>query len=137
MTRVPKAWLGANCKVSDDGEGGPKVIAVRMGDSRTTRDVIKAAHLPHHLGVERTLYLAKKISGTVSRRQVQEALSQCEPCQRIDPSLRVESRVEKGSLSVESNWERLAIDVTHYRKAVYLLLIDCGPSHCCASSSEI
>ena len=34
---------------------------------------------------------------------------------------------EGGELSVECNWERLAIDVTHYKNKLFLSVVDCGP----------
>ena len=36
-----------------------------------------------------------------------------------------------GELSVEENWKRLAVDVTHYKGVLYLTLVDCGPSRFC------
>jgi len=42
-------------------------------------------------------------------------------------SIQHQSRGSTG-VSVETNWHRLACDVTHYRGELYLTLIDCGPS---------
>ena len=32
-----------------------------------------------------------------------------------------------GGIWVTGNWKRLAVDVTHYRGAAYLSVVDCGP----------
>ena len=49
---------------------------------------------------------------------------QCEQCQSIDPAPK---RHQEGKLSVDEDWTRAAIDITHYRSKPFLSLIDCGP----------
>ena len=56
---------------------------------------------------------------------VSEVVSACETCRSIDPA---PVKWKAGDLSVESVWERVAMDMTHYRGETYLTLIDCGPS---------
>jgi len=43
-------------------------------------------------------------------------------------TLRSENIVPTGSLSVEGNWQRVAIDVTYYNRRLFLSMVDCGPS---------
>ena len=85
---------------------------------------VKKSHESHHLGVERTLYLAQKLDPSVTRADVKSVVKNCEKCQRIDPAP-VTHVV--GELGVDENWKRVAIDVTHYRTAKFLSLVDCGP----------
>ena len=105
LTRVPKSWLGGateSCCVS----------------------VVEDLHGRSHLGVDRTLFLAKKVDPSVSREQVKKVVRRCEECQSIDPA---PVRHDAGELQVEKNWSRLAVDVTHYRGIPYLTMVDCGP----------
>ena len=123
MTRVSKRWLSYR-------EPGDKSVAVTaaLATGQSREDAIWAAHLPHHLGIDRTFYLVKQIRGDLSRDQVKRELAGCEVCQRIDPALREENLVDKGSIAVERNWCRVAADVTHYGTSLYLSMVDCGPS---------
>ena len=123
LSRVPKKWLAYHGAPSE----GPSVSAViTTGESR--EDAIWSAHLPHHLGVERTLYLARQIRGDLTRSEVDREVAKCDRCRSIDPALREENSVEQGSLAVEQNWRRIAVDVTHYSNDRYLTMVDCGPS---------
>ena len=45
--------------------------------------------------------------------------------QSIDPA---PQNWDKGHFSVIDNWQRLAVDVTHYNRFCYLTCVDCGPS---------
>jgi len=49
----------------------------------------------------------------------------CNRCNSVDPA---NVKWEKGILSVDTNWSRVAIDVTHYGSKLWLTAIDCGPS---------
>ena len=122
MTRVPKKWLSYR----DTGEAAEVSAALATGES--PGDAIWAAHLPHHLGVDRTFYLAKQIRNDLSRDQVKREIAGCDACQRIDPATQAENLVAKGSLAVEENWRRVAVDVTHYGANLFLSMVDCGPS---------
>ncbi|KAG1670331.1 hypothetical protein GQR58_016949 [Nymphon striatum] len=123
MTRVPKKWLGHR----DTGEEGADVSAA-LATGESVEDAIWATHLPHHLGVDRTLYLARQIRSNLTREQVKRELVGCEACERIDPARREENLVAQGSLAVDGNWRRVAVDVTHYGAKHYLSMVDCGPS---------
>ncbi|XP_029641347.1 uncharacterized protein LOC115216286 [Octopus sinensis] len=114
LTRVKRAWL-------EEPEEARKGIAAacQLDDSE-----LKRLHAMHHLGVDRTLYLAKKSDADVTRGSIRKVVGSCDRCQSINPA---PCGHEQGSLSVEHNWKRLAVDVTHYRQGMYLSMVDCGP----------
>ncbi|XP_029657149.1 uncharacterized protein LOC115231222, partial [Octopus sinensis] len=114
LTRVKKAWL-------EEPEEARKGIAAAcwLDDSE-----LKRLHAMHHLGVDRTLYLAKEIDADVTRRSIRKVVGSCDRYQSIDPA---PCGNEQGSLSVVQNWKRLPVDVTHYRQGMYLSMVDCGP----------
>ena len=122
MTRVPQWWLGHQDLEVEE------TISAAISTGRTLHDAVRAAHLPHHLGVDRSWYLAKQIRPDLSRKQVQREIAHCEECQRIEPAMRTENLVGHGELAVEDNWCRVAVDVTHYLGDQYLSMVDCGPS---------
>ena len=111
LTRVKKSWLEA---VKQCGE----VACAAAVD-------VAGLHSKHHFGVDRTLYLARLVDPSVARRDVKKCVQSCQRCRSIDPA---PARHEAGSLSVNENWSRLAVDVTHYRGKAYLTMVDCGPS---------
>jgi len=123
LTRVPKRWLEHR-----ELNGSPSEVAAVIVTGQNPKDAVWAAHKPHHLGVDRTLYLARQIRGDLSREQVKQELLGCEACQRIDPAMRSENMVARGNLAVDDNWSRVAVDVTHYGSQVFLSMVDCGPS---------
>lgn len=113
LTRVPRKWLRRDaelCCLSADVE-----------------DCIAAEHAIHHFGVDRTLYFVSRNhpSLKVSRDSVDRVVKKCVQCARIDPA---PVRWEHGELSVDSSWERLSVDVTHYAGQPYMTFVDCGPS---------
>ena len=55
---------------------------------------------------------------------MKKVVRECERCQVIDPAPQTH---DPGDLSVAGTWNRLAIDVTHYRHQLYLSMVDCGP----------
>jgi hypothetical protein len=61
----------------------------------------------------------------VKKEDVVKVVKQCLRCKEIDPA---PVRYEKGTLEVDTVWERVACDVTHYGTQKFLTLIDCGPS---------
>ena len=111
LTRVARDWLKT--------EDYPNDAIVCAG----AVDLVEV-HNMHHVGVERTLFLARKLDPTVTRQSVREVVSRCQRCQSIDPAPVVH---ERGEIGVKENWKRLAIDVTHYRQALFLTMVDCGP----------
>ncbi|CAE1318271.1 unnamed protein product [Acanthosepion pharaonis] len=98
LTRVKKSWL--------------KVEKAITATCRAGRDEIKELHGLHHVEVDRTLYLVRKVYPEMSRDTVQKVVRSCDRCQSIDPSPNVH---ELGEIQVDTNWTRLSIDVTHYR----------------------
>ncbi|XP_029639548.1 uncharacterized protein LOC115214489 [Octopus sinensis] len=112
LTRVKKAWL-------EEPEEAQKGIAAvcRLDDSE-----LKRRHAMYHLGVDRTLYLVKKIDNDVTRRSIREVVGSCDRCQSIDPA---PCGHEQGNHSVEHKWKRLAVDMTHYRQGMYLSMVEC------------
>ena len=114
LTRVRKSWLNSRQESSDETVN---VTAIASDDLRTM-------HNMHHMGVDRTLFLAKKIAPEVNRNDVKKIVQSCQQCQSIDPAPRVH---ERGKLSVTGSWQRIAIDVTHYHQVSYLSIVDCGP----------
>lgn len=112
LTRVPSSWLEA---VRTE----PQIDAV------CSVSMVRRVHKQHHLGVDRTLYLARLMEPATSRQEVAEVVGNCPRCLSIDPA---PVTWDKGELAVKNNWTRLAADVTHYTGQCYLTLVDCGPS---------
>ena len=61
----------------------------------------------------------------VERGDVDAIVRDCARCRVIDPN---PVALERGDLSVDNMWSRLAVDITHYGNQLYLTCIDCGPS---------
>eukprot|EP00096_Caligus_rogercresseyi_P010540 TRINITY_DN3890_c0_g1_i1.p1 TRINITY_DN3890_c0_g1~~TRINITY_DN3890_c0_g1_i1.p1 ORF type:complete len:374 (-),score=6.81 TRINITY_DN3890_c0_g1_i1:9-1130(-) len=104
LTRVPKSWLL---------------------DNRTNENLIRKSHQMHHRGVEGTLHFAKKTGAEVPLSLVKDIVKSCSECSSIDPASK---QCGVGSLSVDENWQRLAVDVTHVGNVKFLTIVDCGPS---------
>ena len=115
LTRVRAAWLEMGKKV----EQGVTCCVV------TAVPEAKQAHNLHHLGVDRSYYLAQKLWPDISKGEIQRVVRECTQCQSIDPAPSVH---HPGHLSVTRNWVRAALDITHYCNVPYLTLVDCGPS---------
>ena len=113
LTRVKKNWLHRE----DDDENDDRDVCAGAMDLRKVHDM-------HHMGVERSLFQARKLDPTVTRQAVRSVVRSCSKCQSIDPA---PVSHEKGEIGVRDNWKRLAIDVTHYRQVPYLSIVDCGP----------
>ena len=94
-------------------------------DDGLRKEVKRIHHTSGHPGVRRTFLFAKRALPDVTKSVVREVVSACETCRSIDPA---PVKWKAGDLSVESVWERVAMDMTHYRGETYLTLIDCGPS---------
>lgn len=82
-------------------------------------------HSAGHPGVRRTLYIVKRVYPATTRRQVRDVVANCDACLSNDPA---PVKWQSGSLEVDSVWQRVAMDITHYKGLPYLTLIDCGPS---------
>ena len=56
-----------------------------MGETGVCAGAVSLREM-HHLGVDCSLYLARKVDPTVTRQSVQRVVKGCELCQRIDPA---------------------------------------------------
>ena len=104
VTRVRKRWL-----------------VPEMGVGCAALEEVKKMHDEHHMGVERTCYLAKRSDKSAEKETVKAVVRQC---QSIDPA---PTSHTPGELGVQEAWSRLAIDVIHYAGRPYLSMVDCGP----------
>ena len=109
LTQIKKQWLVEKEEVP--------VCCLGIGE-------LEELHAMHHMGVERMLYLVRKVDLHIKREEVQKVVKNCVRCQSIDPTPNIHDPGEIGTLK---NWTRLAIDITHYRGGAYLSMIDCGP----------
>ncbi|XP_067934365.1 uncharacterized protein [Watersipora subatra] len=76
LTRVPKKWLKERVCVA---------ACTRAADSKI-RDMLRSLHDTHHLRVDKTLYAAQaKCGQAVSRADVEQVVSECQMCKRVDP----------------------------------------------------
>lgn len=114
LTRVKRDWL-SQVKL------GQECCAVMSNNDRMIREV----HSNGHMGIEKTLSLVKTIDEGVSKEEVECVVKDCPQCLSIDPN---PIRWKHGSLEVDTNWCRLACDITHFCGKKYLTIIDCGPS---------
>lgn len=120
LTRVPRRWLSLAV-----GAGGAMAVC-DVADGAVKEEQIRRIHEnTGHQGVDRTMYFLRRAKIEVPRDCVSGVIARCQPCQSIDPA---PVRWEKGDLKVGEVWQRLGMDVTHYRGEHFLTLIDCGPS---------
>ena len=118
LTRVPKHWLtipsiSSNCAIALH-EKFPNNCGLA-----------EQSYTLHHCGVETTLHFARKLDPSYSKSDAEFVVKNFRDCQSIDPSA---VRINGGELSVEEDWKRLPLDVTHHGCQKYLTIIDCGPS---------
>jgi len=120
LTRVPTKWQSRIKQETITNTG--------LVDDK--KQIIRKIHQTHHSGANKTTYHLKHIYPNInwSLKEVRSVVNECNVCRSIDPH---PESWEKGSLSVEKNWYRLAIDETHYKSSSYLSIIDCGPSRFC------
>jgi hypothetical protein len=112
LTRVPQRWL--------------KRVCLSLVTVDNVEKQVQMIHNKHHLGIDRTWYLAKKICGdNLEREVVEKVISTCNRCKKVDPS---PIKWQHGELSVKKVWQRIAVDITYVNKKPYLSMIDCGPS---------
>ena len=92
-----------------------------MGVGCAALEEVKKMHDEHHMGVDRTWYLAKHLDKSAEEETVKAVVRQC---QSIDPA---PASHTPGELGVQEAWDRLPIDVTDYAGRPYLSMVDCGP----------
>ena len=85
---------------------------------------VKTLHEMHHIGVERMLFLARKVDPTVFRGIVCKVVWACQQRQSIDCVSRTH---DTGEIHVSNNWVRPLMNLPHYYNDVYMLMVDCGP----------
>ena len=136
LTRVPQKWLrtgpgSVECTVDPIACPGLASCTGPQGgdaDESLSTDLYSASvasHNAHHMGVDRSYFLALRLLGIgVSKQMMRDMVANCEICRRIDPA---PVRWEGGSLGVVETWARLATEITHYNGAPYLTVVDCGP----------
>lgn len=71
------------------------------------------------------MHFARRVHPSVTRNEVKRVIANCDVCQSIDPA---PVKWQTGKLGVDEVWQRVAMDITHFRGRSYLTLIDCGPS---------
>ncbi|XP_047146268.1 uncharacterized protein LOC105850031 [Hydra vulgaris] len=108
LSRIPQKWCRTVC-------------AVGLPEQKDNWKI----HSIGHFGVARTLQLCLRNNQYVSRKEVSAVIANCNQCNSIDP---YSVQWKHGQLSVEKNWNRVAIDVRHVGAELYLSMIDCGPS---------
>lgn len=119
LTRLPKKWL------SPDIFSG--FSSVETPEPYDRKEFISRAHNLHHAGSEKTLFHVNEVrpGDKFTIGEVREVVQACNRCRSIDPRPETWS---KGTIDVDSNWFRLAIDEVHYLGESYLSVVDCGPS---------
>ena len=112
-----------------DGNGDGGTTAPEDGrcedDGALLNEVRRIHHTAGHPGIRRTFYFARRALPNVPKSVARDVVLACETCRSIDPA---PVKWKKGELSVAAVWERVAMDITHFRGGAYLTLIDCGPS---------
>ena len=118
LTHVPKYWLTIPSSSS--------ICAIALHEKFPNNcGLAQQSHTLHHCGVETTLHFARKLDPSYTKSDAEFVVKNCRECQSIDPSA---LRINEGELSVEKDWKRLALDVTHHGCQKYLPIVDCGPS---------
>ena len=117
LTRVSKHWLtipssSSNCAIALH-EKFPNDCGFA-----------EQSHALHHCGAETTLHFARKLDPSYSKSDAEFVVKNCRECQSIDPRA---VRINGGELSVEEDWKRLALDVTHHGCQKYVLDNGCIP----------
>ena len=132
LTRVPRQWLQERdrppVKKGGASAAGPGRAAAACAEAIAEKSQIASIHQQvGHPGVRRTLWYARReLPGTLVRRaDVRDVIASCDVCQSIDPA---PQRWRHGTLALQTDWERLAVDVTHVGRVAYLTVIDCGPT---------
>ena len=119
LTRVPQRWLRTTAAAPD---AAPPQCGLAAD---IKQQVAGIHHACGHPGVRRTLYFARRAHLSVSKADVKRVVDSCDVCQSVDPA---PAKWTPGRLDVEVVWQRVAMDITHFRGRHYLSLIDCGPS---------
>ena len=118
LTRVPKHCLTIPSSSS--------ICAIALHEKFPNNcGLAEQSHTLHHCGVKTTLHFARKLDPGYSKSDAKFVVKNCRQCQSIDPSA---IRINGAELSVEEDWKRLVLDVTHHSCQKYLTIVDCAPS---------
>jgi len=113
LTRVPATWLRKD--VTN--------LALTVNEELSIKEKIKETHEKAHMGVARTLEMAKcRWGNDVNRKMVRQVIAECERCSIFDPH--AQNSTKTGKLAAPRVWQRLAADVTHVNHQPYLTVID-------------
>ena len=102
-----------------DGDGGTSSAEDSRcdDDDGLRREVRRIHHTAGHPGIRRTFFFVRRAALDVPKSFVRDVVSTCETCRSIDPA---PVKWKKGDLTVKSVWERVAMDITHFRGETYL-----------------
>ena len=64
-------------------------LALPQNQCMSIPDAVWAGHLPHHIGIDHTFFLAKKYNRKLTKQHVKDVVDSCIECQRVDPELLV------------------------------------------------
>uniref|UniRef100_A0A5S6QKJ0 Integrase catalytic domain-containing protein n=1 Tax=Trichuris muris TaxID=70415 RepID=A0A5S6QKJ0_TRIMR len=118
LTRIPRRWLTPTDL--PETQNCAAAVAPQL-DQR----IMRIHCISGHPGVKRTFYFVKRSDPTVSKRLVSQVVNSCDICRSVDPA---PVKWRHGNLSVERVWQRVSMDIIHFRGRIYLTLIDCGAS---------
>ena len=95
------------------------IVAVCGGaiESLSDETIASIHEETEHHGIKRTLYFSRKVSPSVTRRDVRRVVKACQVCQSIDPA---PVKWARGQLNVDETWHRVGMDVTHVNGCHYL-----------------
>ena len=75
LSRVRKTWLRV-----------PEHLAERVAAANCIENPDSRELYMHHMGVDRTLFLARKVIPNINREEVRQIVWTCDRCQSIDPA---------------------------------------------------
>ena len=99
LTRVLQWWFTAM---------KPLIGAIYM-DELVVDQIMSIHRNSGHLGVWSTTYFVRRICPATTKVAIKLAIQTCEACQSIHPA---PVHLEKGTLVVNGNWQRLGMDIT-------------------------
>ncbi|KRX51836.1 hypothetical protein T09_10653 [Trichinella sp. T9] len=79
LTCVPRRWLKLPA-------AGSALFCAATADLGVERMIADVHHAMGHPEIRLTLYFARRTNLTVSKRQVRQVISGCEPCKSLDPA---------------------------------------------------
>ncbi|CDW58181.1 hypothetical protein TTRE_0000648601 [Trichuris trichiura] len=74
------------------------------GDGSAEQWISRVHHAVGHPGVRRTVYFARRVQPTVSKRLLGQVVTDCEICQKVDSA---PVKWKRGTLAVQETWQRV------------------------------